>query len=76
MEPLRDRLEDVGGEELLHLLLAVFAAVAACGEAAGANLRAENVFIQGDIFCAGTGIGVAGGGCGIERHGVSHRLCG
>ena len=70
----------MGGSDLVGRYAAMvpgeFAAVAACGEAAGANLRAENVFIQGDIFCAGTGIGVAGGGCGIERHGVSHRLCG
>ena len=76
MKPLCDRLEDVGGEELLHLLLTVFAAVAACGEAARANLGAENVFVQGDVVCAGAGIGVAGGSCGVEVHGVSHRRCG
>ena len=76
MEALRDRFKNVVGEKVSYLLLVVFAAVAACGEAARADLGAENVFIQGDIVCAGTGFGVAGGGCGIERHGVSHRLCG
>ena len=60
----------------LFLLLVMFAAAAACGEAVRANLGTENVFIQGDIFCAGTGVGVADCGCGIERHGVSHRLAG
>ena len=74
--PLRDRLENVVGEKVSQMLLSVFAAVAACGEAARANLRAENVFIQGDIVCAGTGVGVAGGGGGVEVHGVSHRRCG
>ena len=70
MEALRDRFKNVVGEKVSYLLLVVFAAVAACGEAAGANLRAENVFIQGDIFCAGTGIGVAGEVlCGVEESG-------
>ncbi|CNM80691.1 Uncharacterised protein [Mycobacterium tuberculosis] len=45
MDPLCDCFEDVGGEELLHLLLAVFTAVAACDEAARADLGAENVFV-------------------------------
>ena len=73
---LRDRLKNVVGEKISQLLLALFAAVAACGEAARADLGTENIFIQGDIFCAGVSIGVAGGGCGVEVHGVSHRRCG
>ena len=76
MVPGEWSLEDVGGEELLHLLLTAFAAVAARGEAARADLGAENVFVQGDVVWAGAGVGVAGGGCGVEVHGVSHRRCG
>ncbi|CNM80517.1 Uncharacterised protein [Mycobacterium tuberculosis] len=45
MDPLRNRLENVVGEKVSQMLLSVFAAVAACGEAARADLGAENVFV-------------------------------
>jgi lipoprotein len=43
--PLRDRLENVVGKKISQLLLTVFVTMAACGEAARADLGAENVFV-------------------------------